>query len=83
MWMNRYEFLDELSKRYPAYISDISDSYFVPAETIKNICEDIGFKGSYLKFHHYDLDTDYNYGVILDYIEKNEEVKTMLLFHEL
>ena len=81
--MNQYEFLSELANRYPTYIDHISDSYFVIAETTKNICEDIGFSGSYLKLHNYDLKTDYEYKVIMDYIEENEEVKNRLLFYEL
>lgn len=85
MMMNQYEFVAELYKRYPQYINKIADTNgnFSSSETVKSVCEDIGFSGSYLKLHHYDLKTDYNYNVIIEYIEENEEVKNMLLFHEL
>jgi len=83
MMMNQYDFLAELSRCYPAYIKHIKDPYFIISKTTKNICEDIGFNGSYLKLHNYNLITDYDYKVIIDYIEENEEVKNMLLFYEL
>jgi len=83
--MNQYEFVSELYRRYPQYINkfaDINGNYSAQL-TVKSVCEDIGFNGSYLKMNHYNLKTDYNYKVIIEYIEENEEVKNRLLFHEL
>ena len=81
--MNLYTFLGKLNKQYPRYTHRVVMQHGFSPRVIKNICNDIGFTGSYLKRHNYDDIDGYYDGVILEYIEEHEEVKNKLLFHEL
>ena len=78
--MNQYEFITWVSKMYPKYFGGILACHTNASEITKVICEDVGYNGSYLIIHNYDLVTDYDYQVIIDHIEQNEE---NILFQEL